>query len=378
MRIRIKALDTLFFRDGKPFGMEESTWATGIFPPPPSVFYGALRSLYFSLNPDKMGLAGTESDPTIDKENGLKINSINIALEDDYYFPAPADLVMEKDDEDEVHLLNLKKNKANHSGVFQEYLIMPPKNTPIESTQGESYLNKITLIEDYFNGNTPDKPKKTDSLITKEPKIGIGRNNLTGVSDDGKLYRVEMLRFSDGESNAQLNFTISFDFENIDLKEGDTGFIKLGGEGKGASYEILSNDTLFALPDIETYFKIYLNTPAFFSNSNLDGENSTKRHGWLPSFVDENMEGVFHGVHVKLIGACIGKYQNIGGFDMKKKSPKLMKKAVPAGSVYFLKKMDTKPFHADLKQGFCLSNFRKDEGFGNAFLAKIDKQIKSL
>ena len=48
MIIQIDPLDTLFFRNGKPFTMGEETWADAVFPPYPSVVYGALRSAYFS------------------------------------------------------------------------------------------------------------------------------------------------------------------------------------------------------------------------------------------------------------------------------------------------------------------------------------------
>ena len=42
--------DTIFFRDGRPFNMGEDTYAQGIFPPPPSVLYGALRTAYMAAN----------------------------------------------------------------------------------------------------------------------------------------------------------------------------------------------------------------------------------------------------------------------------------------------------------------------------------------
>ena len=48
MTIQLDALDTLFFKDGKPFSLGEETWADGIFPPPPSVVYGATRTALIS------------------------------------------------------------------------------------------------------------------------------------------------------------------------------------------------------------------------------------------------------------------------------------------------------------------------------------------
>ena len=47
MHISIKPFDCLFVRDGKPFSMGDEVWASGIFPPPPSVVYGALRTAWF-------------------------------------------------------------------------------------------------------------------------------------------------------------------------------------------------------------------------------------------------------------------------------------------------------------------------------------------
>lgn len=75
MLIDIKPLDTLFFRDGKPFSMGDNDWADGIFPPHPSVFYGALRSAYIGKNIDCIGKISNKSDPD-DPTQKLKILNI--------------------------------------------------------------------------------------------------------------------------------------------------------------------------------------------------------------------------------------------------------------------------------------------------------------
>ena len=104
--IELDALDTLFFRDGKPFSMGDDVWADGIFPPSPSVFYGAIRSIYFSENIDKLELTATiNNDPTKD----LIIKGIFFSINEKPYFPLPMDLVKEKNSEKNKTLL-LKKN----------------------------------------------------------------------------------------------------------------------------------------------------------------------------------------------------------------------------------------------------------------------------
>ena len=48
MILELQPLDTLFFRDGKPFNKGEENWADAIFPPFPATIYGALRTAYFN------------------------------------------------------------------------------------------------------------------------------------------------------------------------------------------------------------------------------------------------------------------------------------------------------------------------------------------
>ncbi|PIW88061.1 MAG: hypothetical protein COZ94_01800, partial [Nitrospirae bacterium CG_4_8_14_3_um_filter_41_47] len=49
----------------------------------------------------------------------------------------------------------------------------------------------------------------------------------------------------------------------------------------------------------------------------------------------DTMQGQIDGIGIKLTGACIEKPIGIGGYDFVKNQPKVMKKAVPAGSVYY-------------------------------------------
>ena len=81
MLIKLDPLDTLFFRDGKPFSMGEETWGNCIFPPSPSVIYGALRTAYFSNHIDLLEKANTKNDPT----SNLVINCLL------YTSPSPRD-----------------------------------------------------------------------------------------------------------------------------------------------------------------------------------------------------------------------------------------------------------------------------------------------
>ena len=104
MNIEITAYDTVFFKDGKPFTMGEDTWASGTFPPPPSVFYGMLRTAYAAQN--NIALNKIEEET-----KDLRISSILLKLENEKHllFPYPTDLFQAKGD-DNIKLMKLKAN----------------------------------------------------------------------------------------------------------------------------------------------------------------------------------------------------------------------------------------------------------------------------
>jgi CRISPR-associated protein Cmr3 len=313
MIIRINPLDTFFFKDGKPFSLGEETWADGVFPPSPSVIYGALRALYFSEKPDELKKANTPNDPT----NNLKIKGIFLEIDEQIYLPVPADFVVHKENNRDKCLLKVIKPDNFFSSQTTEYIAVT--DGMMEKIENNPLFQKI-YYERYLDEKKIKKlPYKTSrEYLQKEPKVGIGRNNITHTTEEGKLYRVDMQRFQTDKIRIIID---------IDGLESNSGFMKLGGEGKSANYEIVNDEeyTKIKPPKIDgKYFKLCLSTPTIFEN------------GWLPSWLDEKtFTGKFNSLKLKLLTAVIGKYTSIGGFDMKRRSPKPMYKVVPTGSVYY-------------------------------------------
>lgn len=308
MTIEIEALDTLVFQDGKPFDMSGDNWGSSLVLPTPSTLYGALRATYFANNPSELSKANEDDDPTKD----LKINSIALYYQDSLIVSTPKDCV---ESDSKVTTLNLKENSLTNNPL--PYIFA--SDNEVESLDG-SYLKKSNFKK-YLANKTIGSFENEESFITKESKIGIGLNKKTRTTVEGLLYRVEMLRYKD--------LKIVVDFNNLELKS--DGLMRLGGEAKGAIYkEVDSLD----FPKVETLsgnrFKLYLLTPTIFEN------------GWYPSWIDSDngFVGEFNGYKLKLIASSIGKYQSIGGFDMKKREPKEMIKAVPTGSVYYFEILD--------------------------------------
>ncbi|MEO1927848.1 MAG: type III-B CRISPR module-associated Cmr3 family protein, partial [Nautiliaceae bacterium] len=109
-------------------------------------------------------------------------------------------------------------------------------------------------------------------------------------------------------------------------------------------------------------FKIYLLTPAIF------------RNGWYPDFLDENFEGKINEVRIKLIAASLGKNEYIGGWDIRKNSPKPMYKAVPVGSVYYFKILEGNKEDILEIDNIVSNEEYKKHGFGKMIIADYKGQ----
>lgn len=319
MKFQIKALDTLFFRDSKPFARGEETWADGIFPPFPSVVYGALRTWFISNHKEAF------SEDVIQKSAAIIIKSIQYRVEGSTYFPMPLDMaemkgkekVVEYDESDKkaykVLRLILHKMEGLVSSYPFEAILLPPVQTIVKDV--EQGLIQLDDFKQYLNSPQTDyKIRKVSDFAPVEPKVGIGRNDFSNTASDALLYRVGMRRASEFEI-----------LTNFELPDNETPanqshmFTKLGAENKVVELRQSRQDIDINKDEITLKpgrFKLYLSTPGIFEN------------GWAPDLSK-------HGINATLVGAAVGKPLHIGGFDIKKGKPKTMYKAVPAGSVYF-------------------------------------------
>lgn len=331
MQILIQPLDPLFVRDGKSFSMGEDVTAQSLFPPPPSTFYGAVRSAYFSSHPKLFDYErlNTKEDPTISFAiRGIYLFDNEI---EQFIFPTPLDLVVQDNSNDgRAHLLKMKDIDFYSNYPFRTVLAPPNENGLYQSVEG-MYITESEL-EAYLSG--PEKEQdasyfliKGDSIVKTETKVGVAIDSRTGTAEESKLYRIGMKRL-----NKQYRFFLHFD--GLDGL-GEEGMLRLGGEGKIAAY----TTTLIQPPQFvwdgnpgaipidkrgNQLFKLYFATPSYFTN------------GWLPSWIDpETMEGEYQGIQLELVTAVVGKHLSLGGFDMKSRYPKAMRRFIGAGSVYY-------------------------------------------
>lgn len=157
------------------------------------------------------------------------------------------------------------------------------------------------------------------------------------TAKDEHLYSTESLVFPDG-------LTLEAEVELPAGESGWTGELSelhtLGGERRLVHFsEALEEQASWNCPDeikqsLEgtEYIRMVLATPAFF------------RKGWQPGWLNEHLESQplwDTGVRLKLLWACIPRWQPISGWSysqqVKGQNEKAIRRLVPAGSVYFFK-----------------------------------------
>lgn len=315
--IAIKPLDTVFFRNGKPFDMGEDNWAEGQFFPYPSVFYGAIRSAFFASNPDLIDSIGRPSDPTVN----FQITGIFLAQSGNIFVPAPLDLVREKNDSDgRFSEISFIEKSDVQCYMNYPYPLIPFSESDVEALPG-SFIS-IDGLKRYFARRGSIRLKEMDEFAKNEPKIGVGLDRRTRSSREGKLFRVGMRRFRQKYNTKEGDIEESyFAVSYTGLNPFPGNLVKLGAEGKVARIEKMPNVELPSLSQSVRqlkYFKLILLTPTIFQN------------GSIPS-----LENLLPDIKVELMTAFVGKPEAVGGWDLLNRKPKEMVKAVPAGSVYY-------------------------------------------
>lgn len=192
MIIEIIPLDPLFFRDGRPFTAGEDTWASSLVLPYPSVIYGALRTAYFSNHPEELKYANTEDDPT----KKLKIKNILYKSESEKYYPIPLDCLKDKySKEKDAFLMKLVDNKII-SNLKTEKRLEKPDEGDFYERVNDGFLSYPNFSSYIYGKEKSFNYLSISDFVLREPKIGISRDKATRGSKEGRLYRINMTRWS--------------------------------------------------------------------------------------------------------------------------------------------------------------------------------------
>ena len=310
---QLEALDSLFFREAKPFNSGEGGFLASHFPPTAQTMAGVIRSaiaeakgvdwqrFYRNEQPEIAALIGKAADDSgaltfagpYPMKAGMRL------------YPLPLHLLYssKKEKWDRLQPANtLTTDMTTDIG---------DKRLPaaVEKIEGAKPLENAWLdeaeIKKVLQGEYPGKFYKEEDLFVTEPRTGIGRDNPKRIVLEGMLYFTRHIRLREGVSL------------NMDVDGADdvlpANMLRLGGEGRMANVRICeSKHANFRYGSGNTAMIVLLT------------------HGDFGGQPEPALEGV------KVVSACIGKAVREGGWDYKARKPKPLKSLVPAGSVYFV------------------------------------------
>ncbi|MBT9175003.1 MAG: hypothetical protein DDT22_00677 [candidate division WS2 bacterium] len=371
LNVYIEPLDTVFFRDNRPFDAGVDTFADSILPSP-LVMFGVIGSYYlnkqgvslreFILNGNnKLG----NYDPNLVNSN-LKIKGPFFKFGDDIYYPSPFNLWVS---EGSPYVLKPQ------IGINPQWDIQHPDLCPIdismlrsEPKPFEEYIS-AEIVKSYLSGNDYleiDNSRSEETFFLRENRYGHELNVSTLTVKEGQLYISKHLRFTENMEDRLIKKAKFMLFvEGLDKNDFTEITTPIGGEGRMARIYAeeatdrlvpCDNDTLQKIKQSKRFF-LYFITPSIFKNG---------WYGW---------NAVFDGANMR--GACVNKPVFISGWQKSgvgsKGSPRPLLKAVPAGSVYFFEAnyWDDTRFERIYSRYHCnesLSDYYPCAGFGTALI----------
>lgn len=363
---QFSAMDRLFFRDGRPFNMSETTWQESQFPPSGRTLQGAVRTAILQhLGADFAAFA--KGEPCYNDAHGkpqslreqmgdatslgqLALSGPFVMKDGGYLFPAPLDLVRYKSGG--YGLLTV--NEAQTVDCDLGRVVLPHADAP-GVKQLEGHCLTSSLMEAYLctDIGAIQSPKRQDDgqanlwplraashqapgLIDVESKIGLERNDDTRTAEEGMLYSIAFVRPREGVS-----LGVGVGSLCPAIQPNDGRLQALGGEGKLAQITVKQMPSLPSMPQLtekggSVRFKLVLITPALLDRR---GER------WLPQGAEEqkttsgatcwHITDESSSTSFTIVSACIGKRIKIGGWDIANNKPRPLTGYVPAGSVYF-------------------------------------------
>ncbi len=337
--VRIRGLDTLLFRDGRPFSNEPGAFsARTLRTPLPGTLGGFLRTR----------IGNREKDWDWEKDGPSKALEVAVAgpilmLDDEPVFHAPADaLVYEEekvsDPQKEKKVMCLRPCADNGGTNIPDGLRPMQVTEDVKALPGYNYWKweeiKRWLL--YSSGNDFPFPTPIDGLPLEERvHVEISDN---GTSEEGKLFTAQFLAFDKHEwqdfrktKTEEWSILAKVKTDITDLK----GTGQFGGENRPAVIVTVSEGDWPPCPDNlkkalsgATHVRMILATPAIF------------KHGWKPDWLGTNLTGTppgLTGCTLSLVAAAVKRREPVSGWDYQNKQPKAVRWMVPAGSIFFFK-----------------------------------------
>lgn len=239
---------------------------------------------------------------------------------------------------------------------------------PMQDIEGaklveDAYLSQQGLKE-ILEGGIPSQNaiKNQDYFYFEEPRVGLERMDDSRTAVEGRLYNSVHIRPK--QETALVVYVAGIP---SDWRVAGHRTVPLGGEGRLANVEIRAGDPLEILPPVPSLisgkdgklrFTVILITPGWY--------------GEAESIKEVICQGP-PGVPGHCLAACIGKVQQVGGWDMLNHQPRPLTSVIPPGSLWFYEADAQDAGQVVRSHGQCLSP-KGDYGFGQIVIGRWEEK----
>ncbi len=328
-RLLLRPVDTLSFRDARPFdtvGQADS----GL--PFPQTLAGAIRTFLLKAHKVDLRRFGNRVkkygsfDKVLGKE-GVPIKSLVdmriggpwLSKDGELLVPMPSNLRFNKSitetSTSEIFFRLDPKRTLPPGWLPQEQGLLPLWRHGRESLKTASGYLKPEGLRIFLEGGIPIKKDHyvgKEELYTIDRRVGIAIDAERNAAGEGKIYTAGMLAL---KPNVAFCVELTGDRDLIAPLCQKGVLMKFGGEGKYVEISPHSDDISF-WPNVQLRMGdghlLLLTTPAWFD-------------GWKPH-------------SLACIAASVSHSESVSGWDLAKGGPKPNRFMVPAGTVYFLPK----------------------------------------
>jgi len=332
----IEPRDPLVVRDGRPNnGRSES--ASLAFPYP-STIAGVVRT---RLGSDEHGVFNPDQDLPSLLRTAIRGPLLATASGEKIYVPAPRDAVVV-----ERALRRLVPMDAPSGAMFDKHAFIGRPvglvgdhagafGKPVEAPAWwpwdlfEHWLGEPGALDG------GDAVSLLSDGVLKLPVEARSHVKLTETwtAEDGMLFQTRGLRFL-SDKREPLALLVDLDAATIGDRKLRAGIGPSGGERRLAHWAPARLQSLPVLPKAvrtaleakvsNVTVRVVLLTPAIFTG------------GWKPGDAPGQLLGPRAGITPTLVAACVPRPDTISGWDFAKRRPKMTRRLVPAGSVYWL------------------------------------------
>ena len=357
MKYRINPLDPLISRDARQFKagspMHPLNWLTN------TLVAGSVRTALWkaSDNPD--------SRETLDALKNTSVKGIFPLLDGKIYFPRPFDIIKSATAIYQIKPGEMPKDCGANMPIDGLMPSFPDAEEDFKPEKLNAFWQKDMMTHWLINGKNDFVLDEglTLSAPAHDERVHASINTSTGTAKDGMLFSTTGLDFiRRDKDNRLLREAVSIDIDDESLPE---RFIApIGGERRLAEFSRSEgDDSLWEYPVkmpeiIDGKLRLILASPAMFKN------------GWLPDWLDpETLTGEIPNTNVtaKLISAVTERWQPVSGWYYERglMGPKPMRRAVPAGSVYFFETLNgTLDAKSLWLKAICTDKQDINDGFG--------------